>query len=50
MEKRVAQNFWHTAYRDKKHGNAIRYETRHQVSNHFKNIYGKVPKGFQAAA
>lgn len=50
MEKRVAQNFWRTAYRDKKHGNAIRYEIRHQVSNHFKNIYGKVPKGFQAAA
>lgn len=50
MEKRVAQNFWRTAPHDKKHGNAVRYETKHHVSNHFKNIFGEVPKGFRAVA
>ena len=50
MEKRVAQNFWRTASYGKKQGNGARYETRHHVSNHFKNIFGEVPKGFRYAA
>ena len=50
MEKRVAQNFWRNASYGKKQGNAARYETRHHVSNHFKNIFGEVPKGFRYAA
>ena len=50
MEKRVAQNFWRTAAYGKKQGNGARYETRHHVSNHFKNIFGEVPKGFRYAA
>ena len=49
MEKRVARNFWRTAPHGKRHGNAVRYETRHHISNHFKNIFGEVPKGFRAA-
>ena len=49
MEKRVAQNFWRTASYGKKQGNGARYETRHHVSNHFKNIFGEVPKGFRYA-
>ena len=50
MEKRVAQNFWRNASYGKKQGNGARYETRHYVSNHFKNIFGEVPKGFRYAA
>lgn len=50
MEKRVAQNFWRNASYGKKQGNGARYETRHHVSNHFKNIFGEVPKGFRYAA
>ena len=50
MEKRVAQNFWRTASYGKKQGNGARYETRHHVSNHFKNIFGEVPKGYRYAA
>ena len=47
MEKRVCQTFWKNASVGKRAGNRARYETRHQVSNHFKNIYGAVPTGFQ---
>lgn len=50
MEKRVAQNFWRNASYGKKQGNGARYETRHHVSNHFRNIFGEVPKGFRYAA
>ena len=50
MEKRVAQNFWRNASYGKKQGNGARYETRHHVSNHFKNIFGEVPKGFRYPA
>ena len=50
MEKRIAQNFWRNASYGKKQGNGARYETRHHVSNHFKNIFGEVPKGFRYAA
>jgi hypothetical protein len=47
MEKRVCQTFWKNSSKGKRAGNRARYETRHQVSNHFKNIYGAVPVGFQ---
>ena len=50
LEKRVAQKFWRNAFSGKKQGNGARYETRHYVSNHFKNIYGVVPRGFRYAA
>lgn len=50
MEKRVAQNFWRTASKGKRKGNGARYQTRHHVSNQFKNIFGEVPKGFRYAA
>ena len=50
MEKRVCQAFWKNASKGMRAGNRARYETRHQVSNHFKNIYGFVPKGFQYCA
>ena len=46
MEKRVCQSFWKNSSRVKQRGNCARYETRHQVSNHIKNIYGAVPEGF----
>ena len=50
MEKRVAQNFWSNASRRRRRGNGARYETRHHLSNHFRNIFGEVPKGFRYAA
>ena len=49
MEKRVAQNFWSNASRRRRRGNGARYETRHHLSNHFRNIFGEVPKGFRYA-
>ena len=50
MEKRIAQSFWQNPVRSKHKGNGARYETRHQVSNHFKNIYGVVPECFRYCA
>ena len=50
MEKRIAQSFWSNSRSRKRKGNGARYETRHQVSNHFKNIYGIVPEGFRYCA
>lgn len=50
MEKRIAQSFWQNSFRSKHHGNGARYETRHQVANHFKNIFGVVPEGFRYCA
>ena len=50
MEKRVAQEFWRQSSKGKRVGNRPRYETRHHVSNHFKNIFGVVPKGFRYCA
>lgn len=48
VEKRVAQDYWKRA-----RGcgdNYDRYRTRHHVSNHLKNIYGSVPRGFRLAS
>jgi hypothetical protein len=50
MEKRVCQSFWSNSKKSKRKGNGARYETRHQVSNHFKNIFGVVPQGFRYVA
>lgn len=50
MEKRIAQDFWRNASKSKQKGNGARYETRHHVSNHFRNIFGMVPKGFRYCA
>lgn len=50
LEKRIAQSFWNNAKESKKKGNRARYETRHQVTNHFKNIFGAVPEGFRYCA
>ena len=50
MEKRIAQEFWSQSFSHKKKGNRPRYEMRHHMSNHFKNIFGVVPKGFRYCA
>lgn len=50
MEKRVAQSFWKTSPKHKTVGNRPRFETRHQVTNQFKNIFGVVPEGFRFVA
>lgn len=46
IEKRVCQNYWKARQRG---GNSAsnRYAMRRRVSNHFKNIYGFVPVGFE---
>lgn len=47
VEKRVAQEYWKSAgVRGDNYG---RYNTRRHVSNHLKNIYGRVPQGFRYA-
>lgn len=50
MEKRIAQSFWRCPRHSQTKGNCARYETRHQVTNHFKNIFGTVPEGFRYCA
>ena len=50
MEKRIAQEFWRNASAAKRSGNRARYEMRHHVSNHFRNIFGTVPEGFRYCA
>ena len=50
MEKRVAQEFWSQSFSHKQQGNRPRYEMRRHVSNHFRNIFGMVPKGFRYCA
>ena len=50
MEKRIAQEFWRQSFSHKLQGNRPRYEMRRHVSNHFKNIFGMVPKGFRYCA
>ena len=49
MEKRIAQEFWRNTTA-KRPGNRARYEMRHRVSNHFRNIFGAVPQGFRYCA
>lgn len=50
MEKRICQKFWKNASLAKRSGNRARFETRHQLSNHFRNIYGTVPKHYRLTA
>lgn len=47
VEKRVAQDYWKNA--GVREDNYDRFRTRRQVSNHLKNIYGRVPQGFRYA-
>ena len=48
VEKRVAQDYWKRARGCD--DNYDRYRTRNHVSNHLKNIYGSVPRGFRFAS
>lgn len=50
MEKRIAQDFWKNSSRAKRAGNRPRFEMRHQLTNHFLNIFGAVPQGFRYVA
>jgi hypothetical protein len=50
LEKRVSQNYWRNASVGKRSGNRPRYETRHQLSNHYKNLFGAVPEGYRLSA
>ena len=34
----------------KRAGNRARFETRHQLSNHYRNIYGLVPEEYRLSA
>lgn len=48
MEKRICQEYWRNrlGHRD----NGDRQAMRHHLSNHMRNIYGIVPKGFRYCA
>ena len=48
MEKRISQEYWRN--REYSNGNGDRQTMRHHLSNHLKNIYGSVPKGFRYCA
>ncbi len=50
VEKREAQCLRKNAKRRKLEGNAARYNTRRNVSNQFKNLFGQVPEGFHYCA
>ena len=50
MEKKVAQRFYRNADFYRLEGNRVRYETRHNLKNHMKNIFGFVPEGYRFAA
>ena len=50
LEKRVSQRFWKKASPGKEAGNRARFETRHQLSNHYRIIYGLVPEEYRLSA
>jgi hypothetical protein len=50
LEKRVSQRFWKNASPGKRAGNRARFETRHQLSNHYRNIFGLVPEEYRLSA
>ena len=50
IEKRTAQQLKKNKKADKLTGNATRYNTRRNVSNQFKNLFGQVPAGFHYCA
>ena len=50
MEKRVSQQFWRNASSAKRAGNRARFETRHQLSNHYRNIFGYIPEEYRISA
>ncbi len=41
LEKRVAQDYWKSAFASSAFSNRSRYETRRYLANQFKNIYGR---------
>ena len=46
IEKRTAQQLYKNNKAGKLWGNGTRYNTRHNVSNQFKNLFDQVPAGF----
>lgn len=50
LEKRVCQQFWRNASRAKRYGNRSRFETKHILSNQFRNIFGCVPEESRISA
>ena len=50
LEKRVNQRFWKSAFPEKRSGNRARFETRHQLSNHYRNIFGYIPEEYHLTA
>jgi hypothetical protein len=50
MEKRISQRFWKNASAAKRSGNRARFETRHQLSNHYRNIFGYIPEEYRLSA
>ena len=50
IEKRTAQQLKKNKKAEKLTGNATRYNTRRNVSNQFKNLFGQVPAGFHYCA
>ena len=48
VEKRVSQDYWKG--RGHTNGNGDRQCMKRHMSNHFKNIYGRVPEGFRYSA
>ena len=50
LEKRVSQNFWRNASYGKREGNGARFRTRHQLSNHYRNLFGAVPEKYRLSA
>ncbi|MBR6458493.1 MAG: hypothetical protein IKS71_07830 [Bacteroidales bacterium] len=50
IEKRTAQQLIKNNKANKLEGNGTRYNTRRNVSNQFKNLFGQVPTGFHYSA
>lgn len=50
LEKRVNQMFWKNSNQGKRYGNRARFETRHQLSNQYRNIFGYIPEEYRISA
>lgn len=50
VEKREAQSLKKNGHRSKLAGNGSRFQTKRNVSNQFKNLFGLVPEGFRFSA
>ena len=42
--------FWKNSYEGKRYGNRARFETRHQLSNQYRNIFGYIPEEYRISA